>query len=279
MRNTFRYLLGSLHGFDPEKHMVKPSEMVALDRWALSRALEVQREVIEAYRRYEFHVIYQKVHNFCVVDMGGIYLDVIKDRTYTMPKESLARRAAQTAMFHIAESMVRWLAPVLSFTAEEMWSFLPGKRAESVFLTTWYELPEIASDGIAWDALIEMRNGVLKKLEEARVRGEIGAPLEAEVDIRVSRDALDKLNALGNELRFFLITSEARLHAVDAAELEKAGEARVNGLAIYVHPTEAAKCARCWHRRPEVGRHPEHPEICDRCVTNITTAGEKRVFA
>jgi isoleucyl-tRNA synthetase len=279
MRNTFRYLLGSLHGFDPERHMVKPSEMVALDRWALSRARALQDEIISAYRNYEFHVIYQKVHNFCVVDLGGIYLDVIKDRLYTMPKESGARRAAQTAMYHIAESMVRWLAPILSFTAEEMWKFLPGERAESVFLATWHPLPEVASDGIDWNALIELRTGVLKKLEEARVRGEIGAPLEAEVDMHVPRGQFEKLNALGDELRFFLITSEARLHAVDAAEIEKAGDARVNGVAIYVHPTEAAKCARCWHRRPDVGQHAEHPELCGRCVTNISTAGEKRVFA
>jgi isoleucyl-tRNA synthetase len=279
MRNTFRYLLGNLHGFDPKRHMVKPSEMVALDRWALSRARALQEEVAAAYKRYEFHVIYQKVHNFCAVDLSSLYLDVIKDRLYTMPKESGARRAAQTAMYHIAEAMVRWLAPILSFTADEMWKFLPGERAESVFLTTWYELPEVPGDGIDWDRLIDLRTGVLKKLEEARVRGEIGAPLEAEVDIHVSNAEFAKVNALGDELRFFLITSEARLHGVDAAELEKAGDARLNGAAIYVHPTESAKCVRCWHRRPDVGKHAEHPELCGRCVTNISTAGEKRVFA
>jgi isoleucyl-tRNA synthetase len=174
--------------------------------------------------------------------------------------------------------MVRWLAPILSFTAEEMWGFLPGKRPESVFLSTWYPLPDVPSDGIDWDKLLELRTGVLKKLEEKRVKGEIGAPLEAEVDVQVSRDAFDKLNALGKELRFFFITSEARLNAVDAAELEKAGDAVVNGAAIFVHPTEAAKCVRCWHRRPEVGSIAAHPLLCERCVTNITTAGEKRVF-
>jgi isoleucyl-tRNA synthetase len=279
MRNTFRYLLGSLHEFDAERHSVKSSEMVALDRWVLSRARALQDEVIEAYRNYEFHSIYQKIHNFCVVDLGGIYLDVIKDRLYTMPKESGPRRSAQTAMYHIAEAMVRWLAPILSFTAEEMWRFLPGKRAESVFLTTWHTLPEVPGDGIEWDTLIELRTGVLKKLEEKRVKGEIGAPLEAEVDIHVPRAAFDKLNALGNELRFFLITSEARLSAVDPAELQKAGDAVIGGAAIYVHTTEAAKCERCWHRRPDVGSVAAHPTICGRCVTNLSTAGEKRVFA
>jgi isoleucyl-tRNA synthetase len=147
-----------------------------------------------------------------------------------------------------------------------------------VFLTTWYPLPEVPSDGNDWDKLLELRTGVLKKLEEKRVKGEIGAPLEAEVDVQVQRDAFDKLNALGKELRFFFITSEARLNAVDAAELEKAGDAVVNGAAIFVHPTEAAKCVRCWHRRPEVGSIAAHPGLCERCVTNITTAGEKRVF-
>ena len=223
--------------------------------------------MVEAYRKYEFHTIYQKVHNFCVVDLGGIYLDVIKDRTYTMPTESAGRRSAQTAMYHIAEAMVRWLAPILSFTAEEMWRFLPGPRAESVFLTTWYSLPDVPPDGIDWDKLLELRAGVLKKLEEKRVKGEIGAPLEAEVDVQVPRAAFDKLNALGKELRFFFITSEARLNAVDAAEP-----------VIFVHATDAAKCVRCWHRRPEVGSIAAHPELCERCVTNVTTTGEKRVF-
>ncbi|MEJ1966745.1 MAG: isoleucine--tRNA ligase [Gammaproteobacteria bacterium] len=279
MRNTFRYLLGNLHEFDPERHSVKLSEMVALDRWALARAHALQEELIAAYRNYEFHDVYQKVHNFCVVELGGIYLDVIKDRLYTMPKESGPRRSAQTAMYHIAEAMVRWLAPVLSFTAEEMWKYLPGKRAESVFLATWYALPEVPADGIDWDDLIALRANVLKKLEDRREKGEIGAPLEAEVDIHVPRAAFEKLNALGNELRFFLITSEARLSAVDAAELEKAGDAVAGGAAIYVNPTDSAKCVRCWHRRPEVGSIAEHPGLCSRCVTNISTAGEERVFA
>jgi len=280
MRNTFRFLLGNLHGFDPEKHQVRPSEMVALDRWALARARELQDEVVAAYRRYEFHVIYQKVHNFCSVDLGGIYLDVIKDRAYTMPTESGARRSAQTAMFLIAESMVRWLAPILSFTAEEMWRYLPGTRAESVFLTTWHDLPEVPRDAIDWPALIDLRGGVQKKLEEARNRGEIGASLEAEVDIYVPQAEFARLNALGEELRFFLITSEARLHRLEgSAELERGALELLDGRGIIVRATDAAKCARCYHRRPDVGQHVEHPEICGRCITNITTAGEKRVYA
>jgi len=268
MRNTFRFLLGNLNGFDPAQHAVDPAQMMALDRWVLTRARAVHDEVVSAYRNYEFHNIYQAVHNFCVVDLGGIYLDVIKDRCYTMPTESAPRRAAQTAMYHIAESMVRWLAPILSFTAEEMWKFLPGKRPESVFFTTWHPLPEVPADGVDWDALLELRASVLKKLEESRTRGEIGAPLEAEVDIHVPRAQFDKLNALGDELRFLLITSAATLEAAD-------GEAPV----IYVRATDAAKCVRCYHRRPEVGHIADHPEICSRCVTNLSLPGEERVFA
>src|SRR4030095_8237726 len=130
--------------------------------WSLALALQVQEEVIAAYRRYEFHLIYQTVHKFCAVDMGSLYLDVLKDRLYTMPKESGPRRSAQTAMYHIAEAMVRWLAPLFSFTAEEMWKYLPGKRAESVFLATWHPLPEVPVDGVDWDKLIELRASVLK---------------------------------------------------------------------------------------------------------------------
>jgi isoleucyl-tRNA synthetase len=278
MRNTFRFLLGNLHGFDPSRHQVKPADMVALDRWALGRARELHEEIVAAYRRYEFHLIYQKVHNFCVVDMGGIFLDVTKDRLYTMPAASGPRRSAQTAMYHIAESMVRWLAPILSFTAEEMWRYLPGQRSESVFLETWHTLPEVPRDAIDWDALIQLRGSVLQELEKLRTAGVIGAPLEAEVDLYATPAAFAQLNALREELRFFLITSEARVHQVDAAPSHAVVTA-LQGVSIAVKETDSAKCVRCWHRRPDVGQHAEHPEICGRCVTNLTTAGEKRSYA
>jgi isoleucyl-tRNA synthetase len=180
MRNTVRFLLGNLHGFDPKRHAVKPGDMMALDRWALARTRELQGEIIEAYRKYTFHLIYQKVHNFCIVDLGGFYLDVLKDRLYTTPADSRTRRSAQTAMFHIAESMVRWLAPVLSFTAEEIWRYLPGERSESVFLETWHTVPETQPDNIEWPALIQLRTDVTRELEKLRDAGSIGAPLDAE---------------------------------------------------------------------------------------------------
>ena len=147
MRNTVRFLLGNLAGFDPAADALPVEQMVAIDRWALARTAALHEEIVEAYRKYEYHLIYQKIHNFCVVDLGGFYLDLLKDRLYTTPKKSVARRSAQTALFHIAESMVRWLAPILSFTADEIWSFLPGKRSESVFLETWHALPEGPATG------------------------------------------------------------------------------------------------------------------------------------
>jgi isoleucyl-tRNA synthetase len=280
MRNTIRFLLGNLNDFDPTKNAVKTQDMVAFDRWALTRAQQVHDEVVTAYRAYEFHRIYQTVHNFCIVDMGGLYLDVLKDRLYTMPKDSRGRRSAQTALYHIAESMVRWLAPILSYTAEEIWRFLPGARAESVFLTTWHPLPEVAPGPVDWRALIELRGDVLRELEKLRVAGTIGAPLEAEVDVYCMPAELPHFSAIGDELRFLLITSAARVHKVESApQGPEYVPCTHGGVWIRVTRTEAAKCARCWHRRPDVGSNAEHPELCTRCVGNITGPGETRKFA
>jgi isoleucyl-tRNA synthetase len=269
MRNTMRFLLGNMAGFDPHKDAVAPRDMVALDAYALARTRELQAEVIEAYRNYEFHLIYQKVHNFCVVDLGGFYLDILKDRLYTTPARGHARRSAQSAMFHIAESVVRWLAPILSFTAEEIWQYLPGARLESVFLATWHEIPEVPASAINWPALIALRSKVMHKLEALRDAGAIGSSLDAAVDVYAPPKAYQEIGALGDELRFLLITSAARLYnAADAQE----------GV-IEVSPSQDAKCVRCWHHRPDIGRHPEHPEICERCVTNLKLPGERRLFA
>jgi len=269
MRNTVRFLLGNLAGFDPKEHAVAPSDMVALDAYALARTRELQDDLIAAYRNYAFHLIYQKVHNFCVVDLGGFYLDVLKDRLYTTPATGHARRSAQTAMFHIAESIVRWLAPILSFTAEEIWRHLPGSRLESVFLTTWHTLPEVPATAINWPALIALRASVMHQLEELRDSGAIGSSLDAAVDVYAAPAAYDQLNSLGDELRFLLITSQARLHN---------GAAGQEAL-IEVTPSKDSKCVRCWHHRPDIGSHPEHPLLCDRCVTNLSLPGERRVFA
>jgi isoleucyl-tRNA synthetase len=280
MRNTLRFLLGNLHGFDPKRQALPVAELLALDRWVLARTRTLQTEIIDAYRRYAFHLIYQKVHNFCSVDLGGFYLDVIKDRMYTTAATSLARRSAQTVMFHIAESMVRWLAPILSFTAEEVWGYLPRERRESVFHDTWHELPEVPADTIDWTALIALRADVTRELEKLRDTGAIGAPLEARVDVYCTSSEYPRFAALGSELRFLLITSHAYVHETpdppaDAVVATNTGSSRVW---VAATPATDPKCVRCWHRRPDVGADPRHPQLCLRCVSNIEGPGERREF-
>jgi len=283
IRNTARFLLGNLSGFDPGRDTVAHDELVDLDRWAIARTRELQSEVINAYRDYDFHLIYQKVHNFCVVDMGGFYLDVIKDRLYTTPAAGLPRRSAQTAMQAIAEAMVRWLAPILSFTAEEIWRHMPGRRDDSVFLSTWAQLPAPASTDskIDWPAVLEVRSGVLRELERLRVAGSIGAPLDAVVDVYADGPLAASLAALGDELRFVFITSDAKVHpaATRPPEAVPAVEADEPAVWIRVQRSGATKCVRCWHRRDDVGTVAQHPELCGRCVVNLEGAGETRRFA
>ena len=281
IRNTVRYLLGNLDGFDPGRDALAPGQMLELDRWVLGRAGALQREIREAYHRYAFHLIYQKVHNFCSVELGAFYLDVLKDRMYTLPPASRARRSGQTAMYHIAESMVRWLAPILSFTAEEIWQHLPGGREESVFLATWHELPGIGALPRDWTALLALRADATRELEKLRDAGQIGAPLDAEVDVYCGPEQYGRFAALGEELRFFLITSQARVHRLDAPPPQGAAPAVNTGCAdvwLSVKPTHEAKCVRCWQRRADVGANAAHPQLCARCVINVEGPGEERHF-
>jgi isoleucyl-tRNA synthetase len=279
MRNTLRFLLGNLHGFDPERHAVPWNDLVGLDQWAISKAFAVQNDVVTAFRNYEFHDIYQKVHNFCVVELGGFYLDIIKDRLYTTGTVSLPRRSAQTAMFHIAESMVRWLAPILSFTAEEAWKFLPGARTESVFLNTWHRFPPGAEreSGVDWPLFIALKADVARELERLRSAGDIGAPLEAEVTLYAPAAQAARFSALRDELRFLLITSQAHVIETDTPA-GSAVPSSAEGVWIEVLPSTQPKCVRCWHLRADVGSDPRHPELCARCVVNIEGPGEERKF-
>jgi isoleucyl-tRNA synthetase len=278
MRNTLRFLLGNLHGFDPAAHALPVAQLLALDRWALNRTRTLQAEVLEAYRNYAFHLIYQKVHNFCSVDLGSFYLDVIKDRMYTTPAAGSARRSAQSVMFHIAESMVRWLAPILSFTAEEVWGYLPGARADSVFHATWHALPETPPDAIDWQLLLALRGDVMRELEKLRDAGRIGAPLDARVDVYCAAAQLARCAALGEELRFLLITSEAQVHAAADAPAGAVAASAAEGVWLVVQPSEEAKCVRCWQRRPDVGADARHPQLCLRCVGNLEGPGEQRQY-
>ena len=280
IRNTLRFLLGNLHGFDPERHAMPWDDLVAIDRWALSKSFALQNEVVTAYRNYEFHDIYQKIHNFCVVELGGFYLDILKDRLYTTGAESLPRRSAQTAMYHVAQAMVRWIAPILSFTAEEVWRFLPAEPNESVFLNTWHQFPAGAERAAAidWPALIALKADVAVELERLRTAGAIGAPLEAEVTVFASKADAPALSALRDELRFLLITSQARVIEIESIPADAVMSSR-EGVWLEVKPSSQPKCVRCWHLRSDVGSDARHPELCARCVSNVEGPGEERQFA
>jgi len=283
IRNTSRFLLANIDGFDPAINLVAPVEMIELDRWAVDRATQLQKEIVEAYRTYQFHQIFQSIHNFCVNEMGGFYLDIIKDRQYTTQANSLARRSCQTAMYHIIEAMVRWLAPIISFTADEIWSHIPGQRGESVFTETWYDGLFALDDGdrfdrAFWKRVIEVREVVGKQLEQLRADGVIGSPLDAEIDLYCAPDLMKLLTNLEDELRFVLITSAARIHSIEQKPAE-ALDSSVKGLAVRAIRSDQSKCIRCWHLREDVGKDNEHPQICSRCVENITTDGEVRKYA
>jgi isoleucyl-tRNA synthetase len=274
-RNTARYLLSNLDGFDPEKNSVEYDDMLDMDKWAVEHTARLQKQIIAAYDKFEFHLIYQLLHQFCVVEMGGFYLDITKDRQYTSAENSLARRSGQTAMYHIIEMMVRWLAPILSFTADEIWQFIPGERSESVFFEEWYELEINEADSLArkaqWDAMVLIRDEVNKQLEKLRVGKVIGGSLDAEVDLYCDDEVKKQLESVGDELRFVLITSYARLHSI-SEKTAKAIESDVSGLYIEVSASQHDKCVRCWHHREEVGSNETHPELCDRCIENVDGA-------
>ncbi|ODN42722.1 isoleucine--tRNA ligase [Piscirickettsia litoralis] len=281
LRNTARFLLANLHDFEPSKDKVASDNLVAIDRWVMDKAALLQEEVIEAYNSYQFHLTCQKVHHFCAVDLGGFYLDVIKDRQYTMKASAKARRSAQTAMFHILEGLVRWLAPILSFTADELWGYLPGKREESVHLATWYDFDEVSATKVAsqdfWTQMMNIRNTVNKELEKKRAEHVIGSALDAAVTLYVNDDLFAQLNSLGDELRFVFMTSQVTLQPL--AEAPTGVDTELNGLIVMVQPSEATKCERCWHHRDDVGENAYHPTLCGRCIENVEGAGEERVYA
>ncbi|MDX1570037.1 MAG: isoleucine--tRNA ligase [Xanthomonadales bacterium] len=294
VRNTARFLLGNLQGgvdplppsgFDPDRHLLPAEQCLPLDRWAMDRALQVQQDVIKAYEAYQFQLIYQRVHQFCSVDMGSFYLDVIKDRLYTCQTDSALRRSAQTAMYHILEALTRWIAPLLSFTAEEIWPLIPGERGDTVFVAEWHEGLEPLPDDVTfnrgvWDDLRGIREVVSRELERLRKEGRIGSSLAATAQVFLPQALHERIQPIDNELRFIFITSEASIHPLDEAP-EGAVDGEVGGHAIkvVVGPTEHDKCTRCWHHRADVGMVSKHPELCGRCVVNVEGKGETRHFA
>ena len=281
IRNTTRYILGNLDGFDATQ-LLPIDQLVRIDHWAVLESKAMQAEIEEAYENYQFHAIYQRLHQFCVVEMGGFYLDILKDRLYTCKKDSIARRSAQTAMTHILESLVRSLAPILSFTAEEIWGHMAGDREESVLFASRYtDLDLIEQDENVsqyWQTIIKARNEVNRQIEVLRGKGDIGSGLDVSVSLYAGGDTETALSQLERELRFVLITSEATVYPISQAP-ENSIETEVDQLKLVVSATSDEKCVRCWHRRSDVGVDDNHPELCTRCVDNVDGGGEVRSHA
>jgi isoleucyl-tRNA synthetase len=270
IRNTLRFLLANLADFDASKDLLPVSEWLEIDRYALHLVSTLQTEVLADYDRYEFHLAVQKFVSFCSEDLGGFYLDILKDRLYTAGETSHARRAAQSALHHITHAMMRMMAPILSFTADEVWQTLGLDAEKTVFEELWYSLPAHGlseSDLQAWQTILEVRAVANKAIEEKRAQSLVGSSLQSELDIYADGTVYEALNRLGDDLRFVLITSRATLH-------QRAGE-----LDIQVAPSGHVKCDRCWHYRADVGADTEHPHICGRCVSNLFGKGEVRSHA
>lgn len=286
IRNTIRFLLANLNGFDPEQHMVKFEDMVELDKWAVSLAKKTQEAIIGHYDNYDFHLVIKDLMKFCSIELGSFYLDIIKDRQYTAKTDSVARRSCQSALYLIAECLVRWIAPILSFTSQEAWEAMPGKHDEFVFTANWFENENLKSldenatfNSAYWERILSLRDEANRAIEQVRNDGVVGGSLEAEVKIYAKGKIAEDLKALGDELRFVLITSKVTVLEEDApagaCEAEVAGEK----IAFVVTKSSAAKCERCWHYEDGVGSDAEHPTLCPRCIENILRFGEKRLFA
>jgi isoleucyl-tRNA synthetase len=277
VRNTLKFLLANTSDFDIAKDAVPLADLLEVDRYALSRTAQLQADIVGHYNAaqqvfegghfggYEFHPVVAKLQIFCSEDLGAFYLDVLKDRLYTSAPQSLARRSAQTALWHITQAMLRWMAPFLSFTAEEAWTVLGNGK--SIFANTYLQLPEPDADLLTkWARILKLREEVNKEIELIRSQGQVGSSLQAEVDLSLPATDLALLQSLGEDVRFVFITSALRLHSGDA-------------VAIKVIPSAHAKCERCWHYRADVGSDSAHATLCGRCTSNLHGAGEVRHFA
>ena len=273
IRNTLRFLLANLADFDPAKDMLPVAQWLEIDRYALALTHDLQEKIRADYDRYEFHLLAQKFVSFCSEDLGGFYLDILKDRLYTTGENSRPRRSAQSALYHITHSLIRLMAPVLSFTAEEAWQMLTSADDQSVFEQEWHQLPgtQMSQEVVnAWSDIRNLREEVVNKnLEKMREAGKIGSSLAAELDIKAAGSTYEALARLQDDLKFVFITSRATLHLADAGSLTFAE----------VSPSSHTKCERCWHYRADVGAHPDHPHICGRCVSNLHGDGEPRQYA
>ncbi|MEZ9629995.1 isoleucine--tRNA ligase [Vibrio breoganii] len=283
IRNTARFFLANLSGFNPATDLVPAEEMVALDRWAVGRAQAAQQEIVKAYEEYNTHAVTQRLMQFCSIEMGSFYLDVIKDRQYTAKQGSHAQRSCQTALYYIVEALVRWMAPIMSFTADEIWNEMPGERDKFVFTGEWFDGLFGLAEGEElnnefWSDVQQVRASVNKLLEDARKEKLIGGSLQAEVTLFADDALASKLNKLGDELRFVLLTSRADVAPV-SEKSDTAQQTEIEGLFVQVNATELEKCDRCWHHTADVGTIEGHETICGRCVSNVEGEGEVRKFA
>ncbi|MBK8336098.1 MAG: isoleucine--tRNA ligase [Sterolibacteriaceae bacterium] len=272
IRNTLRFLLANTADFDPATQLLPPEQWLTIDRYALALTRQLQAQCEADYARYEFHKVVQALQGFCTEDLGAFYLDILKDRLYTTAADSLPRRAAQSALWHILQSFTRLMAPILSFTAEEIWSLLSGKQDDSVMVHAFHALPTIEDEARLvedWSRIRAVRAEAMKVIEDRRSEGKVGSSLQAEVEVHAAGETHDLLAALGDDLRFVLISSKAVL--VRAANDSET--------AVVALPSAHAKCARCWHYRDDVGAAAAHPELCGRCVSNLHGAGEPRTHA
>ena len=280
IRNTARFLLANLSDFNPEADRIDPNSMLALDRWAVAVSAELQREIQEDYRDYTFHRLYHRLHNFCSIQMGGFYLDIIKDRLYTVHPQAPARRSAQTAMYHIVQALVRWIAPILSFTAEEIYKSLPGGKLKSVFLSEWYDGLFDLSENEAlsmseWNRILDLRDVVNKQIENIRQTGVIGSSLNAEIKLYCDGNDYRLLKQLDQELKFLFITSAAEVYPAVQAGDDSIQISERMGIAISAsrHP----KCPRCWQHRADL-EGSDYGTLCARCMLNVNGEGEKRTY-
>jgi isoleucyl-tRNA synthetase len=267
IRNTLRFLLANTADFDPARHAVVPSEMVEVDRYALGLTAKMQEAAVADYERYQFHLVMQRIQAFCSEDLGAFYLDILKDRLYTSAAGSTARRSAQTALWHVTSSLLRLMAPILSFTAEEAWLTFAGKNAGSIFEQVWHAIPDPGLDQSTidhWGDVRQFREIVSKGIEARREKKELGSSLQAELDIHVNGATYEALARLGEDLKFVLITSRATVHRREGGSVD-----------VAVQPSAHAKCGRCWHHRADVGE----AGLCGRCETNLKGAGEQRRYA
>ena len=269
IRNTLRFLLANTADFDAAKDMLPPEEWLEIDRYALAMTRQLQAQCEGDYGKYEFHRVVQALQTFCSEDLGGFYLDILKDRLYTTAANSTARRSAQSALWYVTQTFVKLMAPILSFTAEEVWQTITGDADDSIMLHTWQPLPVLADEGTLldkWSKIRIYRADVTRALEELRIAGQIGSSLQAEVTMHADGEKYDLLTSLADDLRFVFICSKTQVIRSAEDKVECA-------------PLAHAKCERCWHVREDVGADPAHPEICGRCVSNLHGEGEPRACA